>query len=776
MIYHFLRGTSAKDKTVRFRCCQFIVDIINILTNIHDDLYEDLTNNIGKRIYDKEASVRTLAALILTRLQDNVDEESSGPYPVTELLIKSMQHDSSAEVRRAILLNLNPAKPIISYLLERALDTNSINRRYVYSRVMKSIGDFRLLSIGKREMLLQCGLKDREASVRQAASRMFLEQWLENANNDILEVLERIDVINSTVAETAMDVFFSNRKDAIETLEFSDELWQQLTPESAFLIRTYNDFCIKEKLTAKLEDKMPELTKLGFFIEHYFTLLEQEHENIDSQFIMEQLLLIAETYDYADEVGRRKVLAILREALTNHQLTDSLIQKSVGIIRKLSVKESDFSQVIVELISDVKDKLEESLEQVSDEEESMILEVMCFVRCLVLAQSTLELIILPLESNQYLTSLLDTLVIPSIRSRNANIREGGLKCLGLCCLISKKLAAENLLLFGQCFAQGDEQMKELMLKIFTDILMIHGKEILEREENEVEINDIYKLYYTAFRNEGEPEVQKLGVISLCKLLLNGIFDEPDLIKALVLEYFNTETGYNNSLRQTLSYCIPVFCYSSPDRQRIMASVAIDSLKRLSDTYETIEDEEMLSPTQILQQLIDWTDPSRVVVAVNGELKNDSGYSDLQCDLGSDILDRIEVTYSKDERKALCLGLSRLHITPKVAIEKLERLRDHTEHVIQTGTVTEGSLKNALARFDKEIVSIIKKAEQLQDREKESQQNISDVRDEREGISTGDSYLEEQGDNQTQDTSQQILEQGSKIVENDSESEETEDGN
>lgn len=712
MIRHFLRGIAAKDRVVRFRCVQFIANIVNTLQEIEDDLYEDLKYNLSKRIYDKEPNVRYYAALALTKMQDDPNEVSDDSFSVTSLLLQTLQHDSSAEVRRTILLNLSKTSATRRGLLERAMDTNPTNRRFVYSRVMEEIGDFRQLSIHHREKLLQWGLKDRDVSVRTAATKMFLEQWLKSSDNNIQEFLERLDVINSTIAQTAMSVFFANRKDALDAFDFTDELWQSLTPETVFLIRTFNDYCIKEKLTLKLEEKLPELTKLGFFIELYINRLDKDPENIDLQFIAEQLLIIAETYDYADEVGRRKILATLRDFATNKNLSDSVINKFVPIIRKLSVKESDFSQVIVELISDIKDQCEEELENLEpDSDDRIFLENTCIIRCLVLAQSMLELIILPLESNQYLTAFLDTLIVPSIRSHYAEVREHGLKCLGLCCLVSKKLAHENLLLFARCFTQGHDQLKELALQAITDILMIHGKQVLGLDSSEINENTIYKLYCRALQDGDAPEIQYLSAVSLCKLLLNGIFDEPELMKACVLEYFGFDSSFNSKMRQILNYCIPVFCFSSAEKQKIMASIVVDSLRKLCDLYEQLEeDEEMLSPSLILQQMIDWTDPNRVVTAVNGELQQGSGDDKIHTDLAIEMLERTEKTYSKVERKALCLGLTKLKLVPRAGIKKLTIMKEMAKSLLDENIVTEGASKNLILKFIKEVENLLKKAE------------------------------------------------------------------
>ena len=72
---------------------------------------------------------------------------------------------------------------------------------------------------------------------------------------------------------------------------------------------------------------MPEVTRLGFYLQKYTNaLLESiksaaelgggDEDTVEQEFIVEQLLHIAQTLDYTDEAGRRKMFSLLREALT----------------------------------------------------------------------------------------------------------------------------------------------------------------------------------------------------------------------------------------------------------------------------------------------------------------------------------------------------------------------------------------------------------------------------------------------------------------------------
>ncbi|CAN6674321.1 condensin complex subunit 3 [Trichomonascus vanleenenianus] len=711
-IRHLLRGIEAKDKVVRFRVCQLIAVTVNHLGEITDDLFDAIKYNLCKRLYDKESTVRLQSVLALSRLQGvDEDEEEDDGITITKLLLSVLQHDSNAEVRRAVLFNLNKTQETLALLLERAWDVHPTNRRAVYSRTMKEIGDFRLLSIGMRERILQWGLQDRDSTVKAAATKMFVTQWLEAADNNLIEVLERLDVLNSAIAEKAMRVFFENRHDTLDKMDFRPEFWQELTAESVFLARTFNQYCIENKFAELAEGRMPELTKLAELIKHYLAELHVNRHSdsaAEIEFIVEQLLIIADTYDFGDEVGRRNTLSLLREVLVNQSLNDVLIQKSVQVLKRISVSESDFSQVLVEVISDIRDTLDETEgeeEQEEDEDtkaKKHAAQLAAMLKCLSIAQSVLELIVKPLDSNVHLTSIVNGLIIPAVKNLEPVIRERGLRCLGLSCLLSKELAIDNLMLFGHCYQKGDPDLQVEAVKIISDILMIHGTSVLDTEGG-VDTMSIYKLYYRAARNPQDPIVQATAAEALCKLVLAGIFTDDDLIKALVIIFFDGNNAENAALKQILSFCIPVYCYSSPENQARMARIAVDSLRRLTTTFEST-DEEMVGPAHIIQQILDWTDPEKLADTT------DSPNAAIHLDLCGDMLRRITASDSKDERRALCMALNKLHFPRSTELSQLLELHELTQSVIEVNAATDSVSKNALNRFEAALSKAIAKME------------------------------------------------------------------
>lgn len=109
----------------------------------------------------------------------------------------------------------------------------------------------------------------------------------------------------------------------------TDTFWHQLTPEKAFLARVFVEHCILAKDEARIESSMPVMTALAFKIQALYNELlrkaqtddenkafgtegHQEEETENAQLILGELLKIAINMDYADEIGRRKMFALVR--------------------------------------------------------------------------------------------------------------------------------------------------------------------------------------------------------------------------------------------------------------------------------------------------------------------------------------------------------------------------------------------------------------------------------------------------------------------------------
>lgn len=719
---------TAKDKFVRFRSTQLISHIINSLDAMDDDLFQKLRHGLLKRIRDKEAMVRSQAVLGLGRLASNMseatansDESESEDTGLQSKLLEVLQHDPSADVRRSLLVNMPILPNTLPVLLERARDQDAATRRAVYSRLLPALGDFRHLSLNMREKLLRWGLRDRDENVRKAAGRIFRERWIEDCagveppedgqlpepsppNFDgLLELLERIDVVNSGVengvALEAMKGFWEGRPDYREAVEFDDNFWQTLSAESVFVARSFNDFCRLEddgKYLGLLEAKLPEVTKIAFFLERYLQVLtealkrvasqdvdedEEEENTVEQEFIVEQMLHIALTLDYSDEVGRRKMFTLLRRMLSIPDLPDEATKLTVEALRGISshdaAGEREFCSIVLESVADVHDTIVDEPADVEDsfhsaksevsgpstptksrssatpeesEEEARekaVREIVVNMKCLHIVQCMLTHVAANLQDNTDLVAMLNNLVVPAVRSHEAPVRERGLVCLGLCALLDRSLAEENLGLFMHFFNKGHTALQITALHILTDILNVHGAQLLSSTPG------LLKVYIKAVKGGARyPVVQAAATVAASKLLLGRIVSDEEacqeLLKSLVVAYFDPSSASNQTVRQALNYFLPVFCFSRSENQDLMRSIAVDAIHALFNIREGLEDddadveEDMVSLTTIGACLVDWTDPRKCYTPTLGlESEKKAVNGDVHLDLAMDILEKVQ---------------------------------------------------------------------------------------------------------------------------------------
>ncbi|KAI1085892.1 condensin subunit Cnd3 [Whalleya microplaca] len=804
---------TSKDKFVRYRSTQLISHIINSLDAIDDDLFQKLRHGLLKRIRDKEAMVRSQAVLGLGRLAGNQvegmvnsdDSEDDAETGLLEKLLEVLQNDPSADVRRSLLVNLPILPNTLPYLLERARDQDPATRRAVYSRLLPALGDFRHLSLSMREKLLRWGLRDRDENVRKAAGRLFRERWIEDCAgvdqpedgekstdpapptlDGLLELLERVDVVNSGVengvALEAMKGFWEGRPDYRDAVVFDDTFWETLSAESVFIARSFNDFCRAEgngKYESLVEEKLPEVTKLAFFLERYLNVLieairrvnnqdqvddEEEEDTVEQEFIVEQLLHIILTLDYSDEVGRRKMFALLRQSLSIAELPDEVTKLTIDVLRDIcapdTAGEKEFCSVVLEAVADVHDTIvdesaigdgDESFHSarsevsgdstptkngkhgkdsdMSEEEarEKAIKEIMINMKCLHIVQCMLSNVEGTLQQNDHLVSMLNNLVVPAVRSHEAPVRERGLVCLGLCSLLDRPLAEENLTLFMHFFSKGHAALQITALQILTDILNVHGAQLLTANPT------LLKVYVRALRSGSKnPEVQGAATVAVSKLLLGRVVTDHDtsaeLLKTLIVAYFDPSTAGNQGVRQALNYFLPVFCFSRAENQDLMRYVALDALHALYNVREGIDDDdmdvadEMVSLSTIGACLVDWTDPRKCYtpgIPMDADKKNVN--SDVHLGLAKDILDKLNSNFSKEEKKVIAPLLGKLYISPTSSEDKIRSLYEDVSAAVEENLLSDATSRNALYKIH---VSLGKIVNQLGEQDKMSRRSAS----------------------------------------------------
>ncbi|KAL6452908.1 YCG1 Condensin complex subunit 3 [Candida maltosa Xu316] len=292
LIKYLLRGIEAKDKSVRYRVVQLLAYLVEFFTEIHDnDTFEALYKLLDNRLEDKESVIRIHALVAMSHFQqfefkveseDGETEETISTAQILEKIINCLQHDESPEVRRAALMNLLKTRDTIPTLLERARDPNFINRRLVYSKISRELGDLDAIDFENREYLLKWGLNDRDPSVQMAAAKMLSTYWYDSVNQDILELIDRLNVTESSIAEQALSVFFKTKPELLKNITIDESFWKNLTTEKAFLMRSFYQYCNQAGMNTLINSNFPELLDLAETLQKYLEVrLKAINDNED---------------------------------------------------------------------------------------------------------------------------------------------------------------------------------------------------------------------------------------------------------------------------------------------------------------------------------------------------------------------------------------------------------------------------------------------------------------------------------------------------------------
>ncbi|KAI8986589.1 nuclear condensing complex subunit [Pilobolus umbonatus] len=723
LLRHLLRGFKAKSVSVRLRCCQIIALSISSMGEIDENLYQDLRTSLFERIKDKDASVRIQAVTALCRLQGaDKDVDPVDGKTILEKLMWSLQHDTSSELRRVILFNIDVNEETLPFIVERVRDIDPINRRVVYLKPLSEISDYKLLSLDDRHKILEWGLNDRDVLVQKGARKMLSAHWIRHANNNLIEFLESLEIMNRNVGEGVLNAFFNE-----------PEFWKNLTPESAFLANVFIHFLQKnDTLDERLDTILPELTRHAFHLDYYNQLSRSDDDNAtDYEYITSQMLDISMCLDYADEVGRRKMFELLREMLKVSEIPDAHLSRIVKVFRILSMDERDFTRTMIEIISDIQEQASsegseevtskrQKLDSQSDDDRSSTVSgdkfegLVIKMRCLNICRCMLENSQESLLENSSLYGLLNDLIVPAVQSNEPILRETGLHCLGLCCSLDKTLAQHNVSLFLHCIKNGHESLQKLALMILFDLIMTYGIPTLCGVASN--IDEIRELFEFTLDHDSS-EIQRVATEGLTKLMLTKRFRDEEILRLLVLLYFfptsSTDTG-NHKIRQCLTYFFPAFCFSSSENQKSLINITIPALNELIDIYSDLDEgEEMVSPTQIAAMMADWVDPrklARLHVKTLGDQKTDMG---LPAQLAITALENIKSEIEVVKRKVMSQFLAKLYIDD-ASEEHLQQMMDILNELKEGETIKEALIRNTLLKVERSIEILLSNCRPLRE--------------------------------------------------------------
>ncbi|KAJ2021137.1 chromosome condensation complex Condensin, subunit G [Coemansia sp. RSA 922] len=705
LIKYLLQGFQAKEKLTRMRCCQIVAMSVTSLGEIDEQLYFDLIKKLTERIRDKEASIRVHAAIALSKLQSGEDEDGG---EVTEALLSLLQHDPSAEVRRAVLLNIEKSPSTLPFVLERARDVDPTNRKCLFLKVMPSI-DYHLLSIEDRERLLAAGVNDRDVNVKRACVRMVGESWLTFAEENLLELTSSLDVVDSPVASKVMQALFTSYPEIPENLQFDNDMWETLTPEMTFIIRSILEYYFERKDADQTDKHLPEVMKLAQLLETFGSKLEnEENEELrpDFEFIIHQLLLIAKMSDFPDELGRRQMLTLMRKMILVPEIPENNIEAITDIIRKLSINEQDFIRIMVEVVSDVRET--PSLADSIDEHDAVTEALLVSMKSLMIIKYILQRCFDTLSEGSSMYGLLTECVVPAVQSSEMVLQDYGIECLALCCLLDKSLAIDNLALFVQAATEGKAELRTKGLSALLDLAFMYG--ISDLAPSVGSASDFVELLYGELSN-GDENTQAMVGEGIARLLYAHRIPEPaKVLEELLVLYYHPSTSSNYALRQCLTYFFPAFSYMAHDNQAVMQQVTVSTICRLGSVLKQQTGDAQTGATQgqAAQQIVAWADP-RILEAISAMNSGSSvrttvrmgGYTQL----GVDALKRV-FKASPATRKVLVQTLNKLALDESSPQTQLQQLFVLTRALTQQELFTDMITRNALARFETSLLKLL----------------------------------------------------------------------
>ncbi|KAJ2043346.1 chromosome condensation complex Condensin, subunit G [Coemansia sp. RSA 922] len=750
LIKYLLQGFQAKEKLTRMRCCQIVAMSVTSLGEIDEQLYFDLIKKLTERIRDKEASIRVHAAIALSKLQSGEDEDGG---EVTEALLSLLQHDPSAEVRRAVLLNIEKSPSTLPFVLERARDVDPTNRKCLFLKVMPSI-DYHLLSIEDRERLLAAGVNDRDVNVKRACVRMVGESWLTFAEENLLELTSSLDVVDSPVASKVMQALFTSYPEIPENLQFDNDMWETLTPEMTFIIRSILEYYFERKDADQTDKHLPEVMKLAQLLETFGSKLEnEENEELrpDFEFIIHQLLLIAKMSDFPDELGRRQMLTLMRKMILVPEIPENNIEAITDIIRKLSINEQDFIRIMVEVVSDVRET--PSLADSIDEHDAVTEALLVSMKSLMIIKYILQRCFDTLSEGSSMYGLLTECVVPAVQSSEMVLQDYGIECLALCCLLDKSLAIDNLALFVQAATEGKAELRTKGLSALLDLAFMYG--ISDLAPSVGSASDFVELLYGELSN-GDEKTQAMVGEGIARLLYAHRIPEPaKVLEELLVLYYHPSTSSNYALRQCLTYFFPAFSYMAHDNQAVMQQVTVSTICRLGSVLKQQTGDAQTGATQgqAAQQIVAWADP-RILEAISAMNNGSSvrttvrmgGYTQL----GVDALKRA-FKASPATRKVLVQTLNKLALDESSPQTQLQQLFVLTRALTQQELFTDMITRNALARFETSLLKLLD-IEKIDDVNLESWLEEPEMASVFEFVAMLDTEEDEQGDGNGENSS------------------------
>jgi hypothetical protein len=245
-------------------------------------------------------------------------------------------------------------------------------------------------------------------------------------------------------------------------------------------------------------------------------------------FVCRQLLcLVAKVCDLYDEAGRVALSSLLRSLVPDAADVPEVVAPAIDNLKRLNPDEDSWAQLVVEIVSDMRDPIDIDAESQSrgDEEAAVRMpaekEAAIWRGCLNVVRRFLETTRKDLK-NPLIAGLLYSIILPTVTHADTSVREKAVGVLGLYCLLGLHAAKEYLFLFLKVLEHDIVAIKAVALKVLLDVILAHGTTALE-------ITDMLTLEMMARDWSEEEEARQRALVSIVNCLndreLRGIAAE-----------------------------------------------------------------------------------------------------------------------------------------------------------------------------------------------------------------------------------------------------------
>ncbi|GAB6021892.1 hypothetical protein CHUAL_006058 [Chamberlinius hualienensis] len=407
---------------------------------------------------------------------------------------------------------------------------------------------------------------------------------------------------------------------------------------------------------------LPDFFTLADFIHKQVTesVVDDDLINhMEKTFICQQLIQLCIVYDFSDETERRRGCELCKLILLSPSINEEMIRCTVKLLEKVMPNISVRVETLVEIMSNIRedialvdvkidpnqirqtklraaqlkvqininrDELEDLVkkqqfneaqakkQQIQELEENLSaltielqpqMEEICKIKddpltlqkCLTILCAMLEAKSLQLPKPTLLT-IVDSLVLPSIKNVDGCVRNLAARALGLSCIVDVQLSLSHFYLLLQICQVDVEVVRLTAIKGIFDILVWHGLQIFssakedewKKEDSKNSslvtevptktINNLLNIFFEILDSQFT-EAHSLVCEGLCKMLMTKRLVSVRTLSRLFVMWYNPTTEENFLLRNILGVFFPTFA-SIKGNQTLLVEAFIPTLNIFFD--------------------------------------------------------------------------------------------------------------------------------------------------------------------------------------------------